>query len=260
MGFRLWPKVYTTIKTPKNSLNSEGFSTLPTHLDSFKAVFFDVGGTLLTPHPSVGHIYLEQAIPFGFTGSADDLNFHFRRAWKALGGMESLGQKKGLEVERRYWRDVVKRTFDACGGVDDFENCFENIYDAFRSRDAWRLYEDVVESRLVERLKDKGVVLGIVSNWDSRLKEILDNLEIGHHFDFVLASTVIGSAKPDPLIFEKALQLSGTSPDQTIHIGDEPSTDITGARNLGIDAILIDRKNRYPDCDAKTISSFMELV
>lgn len=233
---------------------------MPTHLDSYKAVFFDVGGTLLTPHPSVGHVYLEQAIPFGFEGSAEDLNIHFREAWKELGGMESLGQNKGLEVERGFWRDVVRKTFDATGGIDDFDTCFENIYDAFRRPDAWRIYEDVIESRLVERLKVKGVVLGIVSNWDSRLKEILDNLKIGHHFDFILASTVIGSAKPDPLIFEKALQLSGTLPNQTLHIGDEPSTDITGAQALGIDAILIDRKNRYPDCEAKSVSSFLELV
>ncbi len=214
----------------------------------------------MTPHPSVGHVYLEQAIPFGFEGSAEDLNIHFRKAWKELGGMESLGQNKGLEVERGFWRDVVKKTFDATGEIRDFEACFENIYDAFRRPDAWRIYEDVIESRLVERLKDKGVVLGIVSNWDSRLKEILDNLGIGHHFDFILASTVIGSAKPDPLIFERALKLSGTLPNQTLHIGDEPSTDITGARALGIDAILIDRKNRYPDCEAKSVSSFLELV
>lgn len=233
---------------------------MPRTLDSYKAVFFDVGGTLLTVHPSVGDVYAEQARPFGFTGSVEDLNLHFRKAWKDLGGMESLGQQKGLEVERGFWRDVVQRTFDATGGLDDFEACFENIYEAFRSRDAWRLYEDVVASRLVERLKEKGVVLGIVSNWDSRLKEILDNLEIGHQFDFILASTVIGSAKPDPLIFEQALQLSGVSSNEALHIGDEPATDITGAKALGIDAILIDRKNRYPDCDATIIRSFMELV
>ncbi len=233
---------------------------MPRTLDSYKAIFFDVGGTLLTVHPSVGDVYAEQARPFGFTGSTDDLNLHFRKAWKDLGGMESLGQQKGLEVERVFWRDVVKRTFDATGGLDDFETCFENIYEAFRSRDAWRLYEDVVASRLVDRLKEKGVILGIVSNWDSRLKEILDNLEIGHQFDFILASTVIGSAKPDPFIFEQALQLSGALPNEALHIGDEPATDITGAKALGIDAILIDRKNRYPDCDAKVIRSFMELV
>ncbi len=230
------------------------------NLDSYKAVFFDVGGTLLTVHPSVGDVYAEQARPFGFAGSVDELNLQFRKAWKDLGGMESLGQQKGLEIERKFWRDVVQRTFDAVGGLDDFEPCFENIYDAFRRGSAWRLYEDVIESKLVEHLKAKRVVLGIVSNWDSRLPEILDNLNIGHQFDFVLASTVIGSAKPDPVIFEQALKLSGVSADQALHIGDEPATDVIGAQALGIDAILIDRKNRYPDSDVTTIRSFMELV
>ena len=217
------------------------------NLENYEAVFFDVGGTLLTVHPSVGEVYARQARDFGFTGSADELDQHFRQAWKDLGGMESLGQQSGLEVERGFWRDVVSRTFNAIpdqGGMKDFDACFERIYQAFRSKDAWRLYDDVIESNILETLKRRGVVVGVVSNWDSRLQEILDNLEIGTHFDFVLASTVVGSAKPDALIFEQALERSGVPAEKACHIGDEPATDIAGARRMGIDAVLIDRKGR----------------
>ncbi len=235
-------------------------SRLPKPLSHYQAVFFDVGGTLLTVHPSVGDVYANQARSFGFSGSADELNLHFRQAWKDLGGMESLGQQKGLEIERKFWRDVVWRTFEAVGGLEDFDTCFEQIYEAFRDGKAWRLYEDVTESGLVKRLKENGIVLGVVSNWDSRLEEILDNVDIGHQFDFILASTVVGSAKPDPVIFQRALELSGVPADKALHIGDEPATDIKGAQAMGIDAVLVDRKNRYPDCGAPTIKSFTELV
>ena len=229
-------------------------------LDSYRAVFFDVGGTLLTVHPSVGDVYANEARLFGFEGSPDDLNIHFRQAWKDLGGMESLGQQKGLEVELGFWREVVRRTFDAAGGVENFEDCFRQIYEAFRNKTAWRLYDDVEESRLLHELKERGVILGVVSNWDSRLEEILANLGIGDLFDFVLASTVVGSAKPDSLIFEEALHLSGVDPEEALHIGDEPATDIAGARAVGIDALLIDRKNRFSDPSVPTISSFVELT
>ena len=104
------------------------------------------------------------------------------------------------------------------------------------------------------------MILGVVSNWDSRLEEILANLGIGDLFDFVLASTVVGSAKPDSLIFEEALRLSGVDPEEALHIGDEPATDIAGARAVGIDALLIDRKNRFSDPSVPTISSFVELT
>ena len=81
-------------------------------LKKFKAVFFDVGGTLLRVHPSVGDVYATHARDFGFTGSADDLNREFRQEWSHMGGMESLGTQKGLEVERAFWKELVRRVFD----------------------------------------------------------------------------------------------------------------------------------------------------
>jgi len=229
-------------------------------LTGYKAVFFDVGGTLLRVHPSVGEVYARYARAFGFTGSPGDVDAEFRRQWKAVGGIESLGRQSGLTIEKAFWRDLVRRVFEHCGGLEDFAGYFEEIYEAFRRKEHWRVYEDVQESDLLGKLKSRGVILGVISNWDSRLPETLRDIGLARYFDFILASTVVGSAKPDRKIFEEALRQSGVRREEACHIGDEPKTDIQGAKNAGLDAILVDREGRHLEPQLKKVCSFMELV
>ncbi|MBI4382887.1 MAG: HAD-IA family hydrolase [Nitrospinae bacterium] len=229
-------------------------------LTKYKAVFFDVGGTLLRVHPSVGEVYAKHARPFGFSGSAEDLDRRFGMEWKKTGGMESLGTQSGLTAERRFWRTLVFNVFDVCGGLEDFDAYFEIIYDAFQSGENWRVYEDVAESGILDKLKGRGVVLGVISNWDSRLRTILENTGLASYFDFILASTVVGSAKPDRKIFREALGRCGAAPNEACHIGDEFVADFQGARNSGMEAILIDRHGRHNGEAARKIGSFLELV
>jgi putative hydrolase of the HAD superfamily len=229
-------------------------------LKKYKAVFFDVGGTLLRVHPSVGEVYTQYAQSYGFAGDAGEVDKQFRLQWKAMGGIESLGRQSGMTIEKKFWRDLVFQVFEHFGGLQDFENYFEQIYDVFRKKDCWRVYEDVAESGILEKLKRRGVVLGVVSNWDSRLPETLDDIGLARHFDFILASTVVGSAKPDQKIFAEALKLSGVGCEDACHIGDEPLTDIKGARLAGVDAILIDRTGRHADVSSPKVRSFLEMV
>jgi putative hydrolase of the HAD superfamily len=229
-------------------------------LTKYKAVFFDVGGTLLTVHPSVGEVYTELARSYGFAGSPEEVDRQFRMQWKKTGGIESLGRQSGREIERKFWRDLVFDVFEHFGGLQDFETYFEQVYEAFRNKDRWRVYEDVLDSDILQTLKRRGVVLGVISNWDSRLKDTLEAMDLARHFDFILASTVVGSAKPDQKIFDEALRLSGVDGQDACHIGDEPLADIQGARQAGVDAILIDRGGRFESFPDLKIRSFLELV
>ena len=229
-------------------------------LSSFKAVFFDVGGTLIRVHPSVGDIYAKHARDFGFSGTADELNKGFRSQWKTMGGIESLGNQSGAKAEKKFWKDLVFEVFQPLGGLDRFDKYFELIFEVFRDGSNWKIYEDVIESNIFEKLKERNVVLGVISNWDSRLTSTLENLRLAGHFNFILPSAVVGSAKPDRKIFEEALRLSGVAPHEACHIGDEIKTDVEGARNLGIHAILLDRDNRFDDSVQPKVRSLMELV
>jgi putative hydrolase of the HAD superfamily len=228
-------------------------------LKKYKAVFFDVGGTLLRVHPSVGEVYAEIARDFGFSGSADAVDEQFRLQWKETGGIESLGRQSGLAVEKKFWRDLVFAVFEHFGGLRDFETYFEKVFEAFRGKDRWRVYEDVLDSGILQTLKGQGVVLGVISNWDSRLPDTLNAMGLARHFDFILASAQVGAAKPDQKIFLEALQLSGVKASEACHIGDEPIADIKGALQVGVDAILIDRTGRFDSFAGLKIRSFLEL-
>ena len=229
-------------------------------LTSFKAVFFDVGGTLIHVHPSVGDVYARHARPFGYSGSIQDLNEGFRLQWKKMGGIESLGNQSGAEAEREFWHKLVYEVFLPMGGLDRFEEYFDLIFEAFRDEANWRIYEDVIESGILETLKKRGVVMGVISNWDSRLISTLENIGLGRYFDFILPSAVVGSAKPDKKIFEEALRLSGVAPHGACHIGDEIRTDVEGAQSVGIHPILLDRNNRFDSTETRKITTFLELV
>ena len=227
-------------------------------LSPFKAVFFDVGGTLIRVHPSVGDVYARYARPFGYAGSVEVLNEGFGAQWKKMGGIESLGDKSGAEAERNFWSELVYEVFQPLGGLDRFEEYFDLIFEEFREKFNWRIYEDVIESEILETLKKRGVVMGVISNWDSRLISTLENIGLAHYFDFILPSAVVGSAKPDKKIFEEALRRSGVAPHEACHIGDEIRTDVVGAEGVGIHPILLDRDNRFDKADK--ITSFMDLV
>ena len=136
-------------------------------LSSFKAVFFDVGGTLISVHPSVGAVYAKHARDFGFTGTVDELNKGFRLQWKKIGGIESLGNKSGVEEEKKFWKDLVHQVFKPLGGLERFDEYFELIFEVFRNASNWKIHEDVIESRIFEKLKARGIILGVISNWDS---------------------------------------------------------------------------------------------
>ena len=227
-------------------------------LSPFKAVFFDVGGTLIRVYPSVGDVYARHARPFGYSGSVEVLNKGFNAQWKKMGGIESLRDQSGAKAERKFWSELVYEVFKPLGGLNRFEEYFDLIFEEFRDKSNWRVYEDVIESEILEKLKKRGVVLGVISNWDSRLISTLENIGLARYFDFILPSALVGSAKPDKKIFEEALRRSGVAPHEACHIGDEMRTDVAGAEGVGIHPILLDRDNRFDKADK--ITSFMELV
>ena len=177
-----------------------------------------------------------------------------------MGGIESLGDKSGSQEEKKFWKNLVYEVFQPLGGLDRFDEYFALIFEVFVEGSNWKIYEDVIESKIFQKLKERDVILGVISNWDSRLISTLENLNLADNFKFILPSAVVGSAKPDKKIFEEALRLSGVKPHEACHIGDEVKTDIEGARNIGIHAILLDRENRFGDSIKPKVSSFMELV
>jgi putative hydrolase of the HAD superfamily len=121
-----------------------------------------------------------------------------------------------------------------------------------------QLFDDSLPA--LEALREMGVRLGVLSNFTPDLEDLLSRLGVHGYFDFIIVSSHVGLAKPDPRIFELAVVKAGRPKDRLLYVGDHIGDDIEGARAAGLDAVLIDRKNRQPDAPCPRIQSLLELT
>jgi len=214
-------------------------------LRDYKAIFFDAGGTLLHPYPSVGQIYSEVAARYGDAVNPDAIQRGFHQAWLERDGLSGLASHASEKVERAWWHQLVREVFEKAGWKGDFEPFFTELYDIFARPEVWRLYPGTLE--VLATLKKRGHILGVVSNWDRRLFPLCEGLGLENYFQFIIASAVFGAAKPSARIFQEALRRAGVAPQEAIHVGDSLEDDVRGAQGAGLDAILI---NRHPERQA----------
>ena len=89
---------------------------------------------------------------------------------------------------------------------------------------------------------------------------ICRQLGLEPYLDFVVTSEEVGSDKPEPPIFQAALERAGVNASEAVHVGDQYKIDVEGARGVGISPILIDRYDFSPDVtDCPRIHSLTEL-
>ena len=103
----------------------------------------------------------------------------------------------------------------------------------------FRAYPDAAPA--LARLRERGLRLACVSNWDCSLSEVLARCGLTGLLDTVVTSAEAGARKPDPAIFTAALEATGVEPREAVHVGDTPSEDVAGARAAGIEPLLLDR-------------------
>jgi putative hydrolase of the HAD superfamily len=196
-----------------------------------RAITFDVGGTLIEPWPSVGHVYCEVAARHGYSNLLPaDVNQHFARAWKC---------RASFDYSRADWIHLVRQTFRGLIRDPPDEVFFDDLYRRFEHPEVWRIYDDVRPS--LEYLKKHGIKLGIISNWDDRLRPLLCEFRLEHYFDAVIISCEVGATKPSPIIFRAALQALRLPAHCVLHVGDSPREDVHGAQQSGLRPILLNR-------------------
>ncbi|MEW6296815.1 MAG: HAD-IA family hydrolase, partial [Thermodesulfobacteriota bacterium] len=225
-----------------------------------RAVFFDAAGTLLTVRGSVGEIYARLAREHGKEVEAAALEAGFRRCFPQAPAMAFPGAapEQLPELERQWWRDLVQRVFAALGPFPTFDAYFEALFACFAQPQSWQLYPDAEDT--LHRLRRRGLRLGVISNFDSRLFGILEGLGIAHFFDSVVISARAGAAKPDRAIFLQALSALDVRPEEALHVGDSYEADVVGARAAGLVPVFIDRHpRRHAETHSFTIASLAEL-
>jgi dihydrofolate synthase/folylpolyglutamate synthase len=196
-----------------------------------RAVTFDVGGTLIEPWPSVGTVYAAVAARHGIHVAAHDLDRQFAAAWKA---------RKDFRHSRADWMRLVNQTFAGLTAKPPGDGLFSDLYEHFAAAAPWRVFEDSIPC--LRRLRERGFKLGVISNWDQRLRPLLHALGLHNYFDTIVVSCEVGRCKPHAAIFQAAAAQLGTPIQGILHVGDSAAEDIEGARRAGLQAVLLRRR------------------
>lgn len=212
-----------------------------------KVILLDAVGTLFGVKGSVGNIYSGVAKQFGVEVSAQTLNQAFLQSFRTAPSPIFSGTEpeKIPEFEFNWWQTIVESTFQDAGVLDqfsDFSTFFAKLYNLFATAEPWSIYPDVCPN--LERWQRTGIEMGVVSNFDSRLYAVLEDLSLAKFFTSVTISTEVGAAKPNPKIFAVALEKHNCLPELCWHIGDSFSEDCQGAKTAGLRAIWLQRNER----------------
>jgi putative hydrolase of the HAD superfamily len=227
-----------------------------------KVIFFDAVGTLIETRYCVGEIYSRAAREFGFEAEPRILQLNFERSFRRqppLAFPAGTPEPALTELEKGWWSNLVEAVFDGLGSFPQFDQFFDEIFERFRGREFWRVYDDVAPA--LTELKRRGFRLGVISNFDSRLYDVLRACSLDHFFDSIHVSTCVGAAKPDPAIFQAALNHYAVEAPQAWHVGDSLREDVDGAMAAMVNAILLDRDDRFAEnAPAPRITSLNQLV
>ncbi|MFN2483965.1 MAG: HAD family hydrolase [Candidatus Limnocylindria bacterium] len=225
-----------------------------------RAVFLDIGDTIMRPDPSWEHVYEKAFAEHGVDVTAEQLHDALRTVYQS-GGYGFEGRFDATE-ENSYRRSVEldQRAISALGLEPMPEAFFRRVAELFMVTSHWHVFPDVYDA--LDALKERRLTLGVVSNWVWTLPELLHALDLVSRFDFVVASSRVGYEKPHAGIFRHALDLAGAAPDEALHVGDNLSADVQGALGAGIQPVLIDRRGRVdePPDGVPLIRSLDELV
>lgn len=225
-------------------------------------MFFDVGETLVHPAPSFSELFASILVREGHQRGSEDVfeassvvRSRFSQAYRANELWTTSPDRS-----RRFWLDVYDRML-ASLGLPTGDGLRDLLYLEFTSMANYSLFDDVPPMLHALSASDStsGAVLGIVSNYEAWLEDLLGLLGIRDSFPLRVISGIEGIEKPNPRIYELALERAGVSAESAVFVGDNPEFDVDPPAALGMFTVLIDRRERLPDHVGARITDLGEL-
>jgi len=144
----------------------------------------------------------------------------------------------------KIWSLCNSQLLEFLGVKEDMDSLAKRITNDYPTSATieWRYYPDAPNA--LAELRQKGLLLGVVSNFDPSLEDILKRLDLAHCLDTVISSEIVGILKPDPQIFRLALRDVGVEAENAIYAGDKYDPDVVGSRSAGLTPVLIDREQK----------------
>ncbi len=230
--------------------------------NGIKAIFFDLDGTLRHSVPTGGEVFTEYAISLGLRVHPEDRIRAMR--WEHLYWASSADLSDDILAHtfdtENFWTEYSRRRLIALGtapalAVELSRKVSAHMGEVYRPQS---IIPDDVRKALTE-LKQAGYFMAVLSNRDKPFQDTLESHGISEFFSFSLAGGEVKSYKPDPGLFEHALERAGLSSQEAVYVGDNYFADVVGSRRAGLRPVLFDPDTVFPEADCTTIRSFGEL-
>ena len=224
------------------------------------AVFFDLYGTLAGFHPPRYEIQSEACADFGIHVTPQGILKGYALADAYMAAQNATRPLRELEDEERdrFFAEYERLVLEG-GGVEVTGERALGVWRRVRQI-PYQLerFDDVLPA--MDLLKMHGLTLGLISNINRDGDELSESLGLTPYLDFTVTSVEVGAEKPHPPIFLAALAKARVEPHEAVHVGDQLTSDIEGARGVGIGPVLLDRDGNHRDFeDCPRIETLMEL-
>ena len=193
-----------------------------------RAVLFDAGNTLLF----LDYVRMAAGVgtALGLPLSGEALASHASAAARAMEGAGTDQERATAYLEALFLLSGVP-----AGRLGEVRDCLARMH---QERHLWCSVPESTRTALA-RLKAAGLLLGVVSNSEGRVEQALEAAGLRDYFDVVVDSGILGIEKPDPRIFQAALQALRVAPEEALYVGDLYEVDVLGAQAAGIEAVLV---------------------
>jgi putative hydrolase of the HAD superfamily len=224
----------------------------------FRAVFFDVGETLVHVDPSFAELFVRVLAGSGHERSLEEV----REASAHVYARFSEAARDGSmwtttpERSRAFWTSVYERMLGALGVAED-DGLAATLHREFTRMENYVLFDDVVPT--LAALRARGVLLGVVSNFEAWLEDWFGAHELLELLPVRVISGIEGIEKPDARIFRLALERASVSAGDAAYVGDNPEFDVDPPAALGMFPVLVDRRGRFPDHEGARITDLRDL-
>jgi len=226
-----------------------------------KAVFFDFYNTLATYQPPREEAWANACRDNGIEVEAKTLFSSLTAAdmyWRNE-NLRSPVDKRTPEEKIDFYVEYANRILKGAGTEASRDTIFQILAKIREYKWEFENFDDTLPT--LKELDNRGLILGLISNVVQDMESTYTDLGLQPYLDFKVTSAEIGSDKPNPEIFEAALKKAQVKPEEVIYIGDQYDIDVVGARGVGMKALLIDRKDYFPDVtDCPRIHSLTEVT
>lgn len=226
-----------------------------------KAVFFDFFNTLAYYQPPREQVYIDVC-------GDHDIRIEEKALAKSLPLADTFWrdenrhnpiEKRTQEEKFAFWTEYVIRALRGAGAEIGRDLAGKILVRMQQMKWEFKAFHDVANT--LKSLKEQSLILGLISNVGQDMQKTYKELGLQPYLDYYVTSLEVGYDKPQPEIFQAALQKARVKPEESIYVGDQYELDIVGARGVGMKAVLIDRKDWFPDItDCPRIQNLDEIA